>query len=960
MSHINEIRHNFHIQIARRYELQMKKINFQKSYGQEVRNFSGKDLRRKSFLGKTLEDVTFENCRLQGADFTDATLIRVKFRNSYLKKASFKEANLSEVSFQNTNLKDVCFDNAHLSNIQFGLATVQAKSFTNATLENVSFERPTNQLPESAHRYTSLISRNFREAKLSGSNFNYTLLQGTIFDDADLSRATFIGAKTGLRSRWFWLLSLVLQPLFIGLLILNTFAGLWGYDLIASQYSENLPQNILIYTLLFDIGSLAFFITLISKNLTWALWALGLSTISILAFQFGGPIGNLVTIALAGTVLTISMKTSPLKTIFGLIGLLLLEFMMISIYKGNEYNELAKYWIVGEISFVFCTLSTAAMISANYLMVSWLRRWLVILWSMIFPLFLYGILTLFFTGEVLFLFVENVWKVLVGKEFEIKQLLEQFFAIFEIIIFFVWGWLGVGLGIFIGWKFLADDSRYGALRNLVVFYGRWGLRSTQFKNANLAHANFSKAIVQNADFRGANLSHVCWKGCRKLNLSRFGQHYLGYARIRRLVTAPEQFLKNPANRNFDGLDLSGIDLGRANLAGASFVGSNLSHADLSYADLSHSQLIETNMDGANLEGANLNDICIENWKLTSNTKFGVDINCDAISLRRPTPGNPDPLRKEVKDSGVTRKELREKYFEVHDDLGLQELFDRFAEIALIKDKVVREYRLQLAAQNHEKIESDIYLQMFQDYLTRQKEAERRQSWWQSWLWFKVEPYFEKVNALTKELDIFPLLENLGRLSILIGVVLFFNDYFSQRLESSYRTWEVINSGDKNHGGVVVALRNWNRHSNLYGIEAKKVNLENINLDRAELGGANFQGSDLTNASLKGVNLRGANLQNATLKDADLGPIWSVGIPSLITSKLSRNSNGTSSNLVNRSGADSSKTDFLGADLGKADLSGAKLNRADLSRAKLSGAKLSGANLSGADLSALSVKSSQNQ
>jgi uncharacterized protein YjbI with pentapeptide repeats len=126
---------------------------------------------------------------------------------------------------------------------------------------------------------------------------------------------------------------------------------------------------------------------------------------------------------------------------------------------------------------------------------------------------------------------------------------------------------------------------------------------------------------------------------KKLNLARIGTTYLEKPKVRQLVTTGIGI-----DKNFDGLNLRGVNLRGATLVDASFIGTNLSEANLQDADLSRAKLKQTQLDGTDFTGATLTGAYIEDWGITSDTKFN-GVRCEYVYMRLPTKENPDPLRK---------------------------------------------------------------------------------------------------------------------------------------------------------------------------------------------------------------------------------------------------------------------------------------------------------------------------
>ncbi|MEJ1930323.1 pentapeptide repeat-containing protein [Nostoc sp. NIES-2111] len=190
---------------------------------------------------------------------------------------------------------------------------------------------------------------------------------------------------------------------------------------------------------------------------------------------------------------------------------------------------------------------------------------------------------------------------------------------------------------YIAWKAIKGDEEYSLIWNTAVAFAAFG--GTSFRNANLTDANFTAATLKSTDFRKAILTCTCFNKTKKLDHVRPGTTYLQKAQVRRvLVTGQGQ------EKNFDREDLRGVNFKRANLVDASFIGTNLSQANLQDADLSRAKLVQTQLDGTDFTGATLTGAYIQDWGITTNTKFD-GVRCKYVYMRLSTKENPDPLRK---------------------------------------------------------------------------------------------------------------------------------------------------------------------------------------------------------------------------------------------------------------------------------------------------------------------------
>lgn len=250
--------------------------------------------------------------------------------------------------------------------------------------------------------------------------------------------------------------------------------------------------------------------------------------------------------------------------------------------------------------------------------------------------------------------------------------------------------------------------------------------------------------------------------------------------------------------------------------------------------------------------------------------------------------------------------------------GLQQLVGRLAHLYGIQDPIQREYELVQTASKFD-LPLDSFRQMYKDYCQQQIEAEWLRCWWKS-PWLRLERGLERFNHILRGMDIFQILEYLGKLSIIVGVVVFLTE-IPQRAEqkaieqkrSHYEAWQIINTNreQKSSGGRIDALRELNKDeislaglnaedAILIGIDLKNANLIYANLSGTELGQANLSGANLSAAYLSGANLHGANLSGADLTNT----------------KLNGDANLTKANLH---GADLTDTDLSNANLSGTDL-----------------------------------------
>jgi uncharacterized protein YjbI with pentapeptide repeats len=196
---------------------------------------------------------------------------------------------------------------------------------------------------------------------------------------------------------------------------------------------------------------------------------------------------------------------------------------------------------------------------------------------------------------------------------------------------------GVLLSAYIAWKAMKGDEKYAIIRNIAVAFAAFG--GTSFRSSDLTDVNFNGATLKSSDFRKSILTRTCFSKTKKLDRVRPGTTYLQKAQLRQvLVTSQGQ------EKNFDHEDLRGVNFQGANLIDVSFIGADLSKANLKDADLSRAKLLQAQLNGTDLTGATLTGAYIQDWGITTDTKF-YGVRCEYVYMRLPTKENPDPLRK---------------------------------------------------------------------------------------------------------------------------------------------------------------------------------------------------------------------------------------------------------------------------------------------------------------------------
>ena len=215
-------------------------------------------------------------------------------------------------------------------------------------------------------------------------------------------------------------------------------------------------------------------------------------------------------------------------------------------------------------------------------------------------------------------------------------------------------------------------KQFEFFRTWAISIGCW--RGTSFYDLDLSEVNFRNAKLANSDLRARNLYRTCFQGTIGLERARVDNQYLDleYPKVQRLLTHASSrdlnfqgfnlrgaYLQGADMRGFDltdtnmtGADLKSTDLKTTDLRGSTLIRTQLAGADFQGVDLRKNILIDANLTEANLRnadlrgcilvraqvaradfsGADLTGICIEDWSVSSKTKF-TNVRCEHIYRR---------------------------------------------------------------------------------------------------------------------------------------------------------------------------------------------------------------------------------------------------------------------------------------------------------------------------------------
>lgn len=137
---------------------------------------------RESNLGSS---ISFENCELNGSEFTRTNMSLTDFTNCALRWANFNGSILFNSEFMNADLKEADLSESDCHEADFSSAEVVQADFTNAILTRTIFSS------------AILIGSTFTDADLRGATLNDAELWKANFTNSDLRFATIISSDMG-------------------------------------------------------------------------------------------------------------------------------------------------------------------------------------------------------------------------------------------------------------------------------------------------------------------------------------------------------------------------------------------------------------------------------------------------------------------------------------------------------------------------------------------------------------------------------------------------------------------------------------------------------------------------------------------------------------------------------------------------------------------------------------------
>jgi uncharacterized protein YjbI with pentapeptide repeats len=122
------------------------------------------------------------------------------------------------------------------------------------------------------------------------------------------------------------------------------------------------------------------------------------------------------------------------------------------------------------------------------------------------------------------------------------------------------------------------------------------------------------------------------------------------------------------------------------------------------------------------------------------------------------------------------------------------------------------------------------------------------------------------------LGVLRVLEYSSFISVMFGVLTWYNEAPDRKKQKHYQAWQVINTaqGKGGNGGRIEAMQELNADKiPLVGVDVSGSFLQGVKLPKAELLRADFEGSDLRDCMLEGAHLNFANFKSANFRGGDL-------------------------------------------------------------------------------------------
>ncbi len=323
--------------------------------------------------------------------------------------------------------------------------------------------------------HQNLRGRSFKGQDLTGTNFSHSDIRGANFTNTTLRNAKFINAKAGLQPYWQVGLSIGSTLLAVVSGLASLVIGLIG---LVALTIDNQPEGILVGVACL-ITLAVFYIVTIRKGLLAAIetifWAIALIVTVYAAAALVVAVAMVVTATGPSAVALAWTQVGTVGKTVVAVGVIALRLAMVVVLLAAEPLAVAIDWTLAGAK--GRTVVPPVKITAGRVFGSALVVLPLLLSPDMRPVVLVTVGAL--TGIVAVARVSD----------------------------------------YVRWGFLAGDAKHAFVWKVAIALAAIG--GTKFRGADLTDADFTEATLENTDFRGANLTGICWFQSKRLFSTRF-------------------------------------------------------------------------------------------------------------------------------------------------------------------------------------------------------------------------------------------------------------------------------------------------------------------------------------------------------------------------------------------------------------------------------------------------------
>jgi hypothetical protein len=426
------------------------------------------------------------------------------------------------------------------------------RDFPNVNLLGKNLKKA--DLQEANFSGSQLQGANFSGAKLQNCDFGNTRLHRANFSKAILTGAKFNNTETGMgfgMSLFSFIITVIVSV--VGIILADVIAILFAsylYSLLTNPQSKTQYMIIIAYIVVSIVGFWHFWVITLLKNIDEAVCGILVTILTILLFMLGQPLTNVLAwcIILGGGI-RLTKVLFDWKNFAAFLPISSFIIVILGIIYNYEYiqkQDISVYLII-IYGLLFASLISspilASLISSPILVITVAQIKISTITCLQREVTIPNLLTSFKNKLRQFNWEKFVSLIcLVFKWFLPVFFLVYLASLASIIAVFIITYIGliVGIvsipgipGIYIGWQALRDNPKYRLIRDCGVWLSN--CFGTNFREADLTNADFSGATLQNANFTKAILKHTQWQGAKRMQYARFGNSYLRYSKIRKLM-----------------------------------------------------------------------------------------------------------------------------------------------------------------------------------------------------------------------------------------------------------------------------------------------------------------------------------------------------------------------------------------------------------------------------------------